>query len=95
MIRLVKVLLVLVPLVVALTLLSEHLDRVHNHGLVGALLVLPLLLGYLGYMITTGDMHGWQPGPIGYAGRVALVSVFNILFWSLVFFRLTKSRHRA
>ena len=47
------------------------------------------------YILVTGDIHGWKPGPIGFDGRVAVVSISNTLIWALVVWFLTKRTRQA
>ena len=89
-----KTLLVVLPLVIGLTLFNEYLDGRDYHGFFSVPLVLPLLPGYLVYIITTGDIHGWRPGPIGVSGRIIVSGVANALFWTFILARLLK-RSRA
>ena len=90
-----KILSWLAPVAVGLTLLMEYADRLPNPPFWGSLVALPLLPGYLIYVLTTGDIHGWHPGPIGIGGRVAVVSTFNTLIWALLVWRLTKRTRQA
>jgi hypothetical protein len=92
--RRVKVVSVVALVVIALTLLSENIPDSLFIGPIdiAALICLPLLPGYIVYIIVTGDIHGWQPGPIGYGGRVAVSSFFNVLFWLPIVFRLRKRK---
>ena len=89
-----KTLLVVLPLVIGLTLFNEYLDGRDYHGVFSVPFVLPLLPGYLVYIITTGDIHGWRPGPIGVSGRIIVSGVANALFWTFILARLLK-RSRA
>ena len=89
-----KTLLVTLPLVIGLTLFNEYLDGRDYHGVFSMPLALPLLPGYLVYIITTGDIHGWRPGPIGVSGRIIVSGVANALFLTFVLARLLK-RSRA
>ena len=89
-----KTLLVVLPLVIGLTLFNEYLDGRDYHGVFSVPLVLLLLPGYLVYIITTGDIHGWRPGPIGVSGRIIVSGVANALFWTFILARLLK-RSRA
>ena len=89
-----KTLLVTLPLVIGLTLFNEYLDGRDYHGVFSMPLALPLLPGYLVYIITTGDIHGWRPGPIGVSGRIIVSGVANALFWTFILARLLK-RSRA
>ena len=91
---LLRTLLIVLPLVIALTSLNEYLDGMDYHGIFSMPLALPLLPGYLVYIITTGDIHGWRPGPIGVVGRVMVSGVANALFWSFILARLLR-RSRA
>jgi hypothetical protein len=78
-----------------LTLLMEHADRLPNSPFWSSLVVLPLLPGYLVYLLVTGDIHGWYPGPIGVGGRVTVVSTFSTLIWALLAWHLTKRTREA
>ena len=89
-----KTLLVVLPLVIGLTLFNEYLEGRDYHGVFSMPLVLPLLPGYLVYIITTGDIHGWRPGPIGVSERIIVSGVANALFWTFILARLLK-RSRA
>ena len=85
----------LAPEVVGFTLLIEYTDRLPNPPFWGSLVVVPLLPSYLVYVLVTGNIHGWYPGPIGVGGRVAVVSVFTTLVWALLVWRLTKRTGKA
>lgn len=48
--------------------------------------------GFIVYVLTTGDIHGWKPGPIGQAGRVIVTGLGAWVFWSLVAFAIYKAK---
>ena len=82
--------------VISLTVLTESLPTPTFIGPIDtSFLTLPLMPGYIVYIIITGDIHGSQPGPIGFGGRVAVSSFFNILFWLFVVFKLTKKKTKS
>jgi hypothetical protein len=31
--------------------------------------------GFIVYVLLTGDIHGWQPGPIGQGGRIVVTTL--------------------
>ena len=84
----------LAPLVLAFVLLSEYHKQIPPPFWV-SLITYPLLPGYMVYILVTGDIHGWKPGPIGFDGRVAVVSISNTLIWALVVWFLTKRTRQA
>jgi hypothetical protein len=43
-----------------------------------------LFPGFIIYIISTGDIHGWQPGPIGQLGRVIVTALGAWLCWSII-----------
>jgi hypothetical protein len=48
--------------------------------------------GFIVYVISTGDIHGWKPGPIGQAGRVVVTALGSWTFWSLLAFAIYKAK---
>jgi hypothetical protein len=48
--------------------------------------------GFIVYVISTGDIHGWQPGPIGKTGRVIVIALGSWAFWSLVALAIYKAK---
>jgi hypothetical protein len=67
-----------------LTLLLEYLESNEMHD---AWLTIPYLLivpGFIIYVIVTGDIHGWQPGPIGQEGRLIVTIVGSWVVWTLI-----------
>jgi hypothetical protein len=47
--------------------------------------------GFIVYVLTTGDIHGWKPGPIGLAGRVIVTALGSWTFWFLVALAIYKA----
>lgn len=49
---------------------------------------IPMMQGFIIYVLTTGDIHGWQPGPIGQVGRIGLCTLGSWMFWLPFIFRI-------
>ena len=64
-----------------------------DNGFVG-LLLLPSMPGFLIYVLLTGDIHGWQPGPIGQAGRIIVSTIGAWVFWTPLIYWIYKKRLR-
>jgi hypothetical protein len=63
-------------------------------GLVG-LLIIPSMPGFLVYVLVTGDIHGWQPGPIGQVGRIIVTTLGAWIFWTPLIYWIYKKRKRS
>lgn len=48
--------------------------------------------GFVVYVISTGDIHGWNSGPIGRVGRAIVTALGSWAFWSLVTFVIYKAK---
>lgn len=44
--------------------------------------IIPAMPGFIIYVLATGDIHGWQPGPIGQAGRIIVTTLGSWIFWT-------------
>jgi hypothetical protein len=56
------------------------------------LLIIPSMPGFIIYVLMTGDIHGWQPGPIGQAGRIIVTAVGSWIFWTPLIYWSYKRR---
>lgn len=77
-----------------LTTAGDILDTNNSDsGFVG-LMLLPSMPGFILYVLLTGDIHGWQPGPIGQAGRIIVTTVGAWMFWTPLIYWLYMRRMR-
>ncbi len=89
-----KLLLVLVSLTCilsSLTYLLEYLEANEQDAYLGFLWIL-VMPGFLLYVIVTGDIHGWQPGPIGQLGRVLVTGFGSAIFWTVIYYFIARRR---
>jgi hypothetical protein len=56
------------------------------------LFILPSTPGFIIYVLVTGDIHGWQPGPIGQAGRIIVTTLGSWIFWTPLIYLIYKRR---
>lgn len=59
----------------------------------GPLMILSMP-GFIIYVLVTGDIHGWQPGPIGQAGRIIVTTLGSWLFWTPLIYWIYRRRLR-
>jgi hypothetical protein len=64
------------------TTIGDILDTNNNESGLTGLLLIPSMPGFLIYVLVTGDIHGWQPGPIGQAGRIVVATLGSWIFWT-------------
>jgi hypothetical protein len=76
----------------ATTTIGDILDT-NDNGLAGLFLI-PSMPGYIFYVIVTGDIHGWQPGPIGQVGRIAVTTIGSWIFWTPLINWIIKKRRK-
>ncbi|MFC6998459.1 hypothetical protein [Rufibacter roseus] len=77
-----------------LTTTGDILDTNNNDsGFVG-LIVLPTIPGFILYVLVTGDIHGWQPGPIGQVGRIIVTTVGAWMFWTPLIYWIYKKKFK-
>lgn len=74
-----------------LTYILEYLERNEQDAYLGFLWIL-VMPGFVLYVLVTGDIHGWQPGPIGQLGRVLVTGFGSAIFWSLIYYFIAKRR---
>jgi hypothetical protein len=58
------------------------------------LFIIPSIPGFIIYVLVTGDIHGWQPGPIGQAGRIVVTTLGSWIFWTPVIYWIYKRRRK-
>jgi hypothetical protein len=56
------------------------------------LFIIPSMPGFIVYVLVTGDIHGWQPGPIGEAGRIIVTTLGSWIFWTPLIYWIYKRR---
>lgn len=71
----------------------EYLEKIEKDSYVAFLWIL-LMPGFILYVIVTGDIHGWQPGPIGQSGRVLVTGFGSATFWTTTWFFFAKRRSK-
>jgi hypothetical protein len=57
-----------------------------------ALFIFPSIPGFIVYVLVTADIHGWQPGPIGQAGRIIVTTLGSWIFWTPLIYWIYKRR---
>ena len=81
-------------LLTATTTTADILDTNHIESGFVLLLTLPSMPGFFIYVLVTGDIHGWQPGPIGQAGRIAVTTLGSWIFWTPVIYWIYKKARK-
>ena len=76
-----------------LTIILEYFETIDNEGFTG-LFYLLIMPGLILYVIVTGDIHGWQPGPIGVIGRLIVTILGSSIFWTLLAYLIFRRRKR-
>lgn len=56
------------------------------------LFIITSMPGFIIYVLVTGDIHGWTPGPIGQAGRIAVTTFGSWMFWTPLIYWIYKRR---
>lgn len=64
------------------TTIADILDTNHSDSPLLDALIIPSMPGFIIYVLLTGDIHGWQPGPIGQAGRIIVTTLGSWIFWT-------------
>jgi hypothetical protein len=77
-----------IGLSILLFLLSYLTDSAD--GGILAIFSLPLIPGFIIFVLTTGDIHGWQPGPVGEIGRILVIAIGSWFFWYPVLYLIIK-----
>jgi hypothetical protein len=74
------------------TTTADILDTNNNDSAFLGLLIIPSMPGFLIYVVVTGDIHGWQPGPIGQSGRIIVMTLGSWIFWTPLIYWIYKRR---
>ena len=85
--RFLKIAVVSVIILIPITLFVEES---HGHSSLASILSYFTVPGYFLYIIVTGDIHGWKPGPIGEGGRMAVAILGSTFFWTPVIYFLLR-----
>jgi len=76
------------------TSIGDILDTNNNESGLAGLFIIPSIPGFLVYVLVTGDIHGWQPGPIGQVGRIIVTTLGSWIFWTPLINWIYKRRNR-
>ena len=76
------------------TTTADILDTNHSESAFLGVLILPSMPGFVLYVLVTGDIHGWQPGPIGQAGRIIVTTLGSWIFWTPIVYWIYKRLKR-
>lgn len=74
------------------TTIADILDTNHSDSAFLGMLIIPSMPGFIIYVLVTGDIHGWQPGPIGQAGRIIVTTLGSWIFWTPLIYWIYKRR---
>ena len=80
-----KIVLITLAVLTPITILSDVMESKGDDALMG-IFMLPLMPGFIIYIIVTGDIHGWQPGPIGQWGRIIVTILGAWIFWTPIIY---------
>lgn len=86
--------LVILLVLTVTTSIGDILDTNHNESGLAGLFMIPSIPGFLVYVLVTGDIHGWQPGPIGQVGRIIVTALGSWIFWTPLINWMFKRRKR-
>ena len=89
-----KIALIVFLVLTPITIFSDMMD-IKGHDAVVGIFMVPLMPGYIIYILLTGDIHGWQPGPIGQSGRIIVTLIGSWLFWTPLIYWFTKKFKRT
>lgn len=64
------------------TIIADFLMQIIVKNAFLGVLLLPSMPGFILFVLVTGDIHGWQPGPIGQAGRIIVTTLGSWTFWT-------------
>ena len=88
-----KIALIVFLVLTPITILSDIMDSKGDDAVMGIFMV-PLMPGYLIYILVTGDIHGWQPGPIGQSGRIIVTIIGSWISWTPLIYWISKKFER-
>jgi hypothetical protein len=89
-----KIALIVFLVLTPITILSDIMDRKGDDAVM-AIFMVPLMPGYIIYVLVTGDIHGWQPGPIGQSGRIIVTIIGSWIFWTPLIYWINKKLKRT
>src|SRR4051794_10425853 len=72
------------------TTTADILDTNHSDSALVGVLIIPSMPGFILYVLVTGDIHGWQPGPIGQVGRIVVTTLGSWVFWTPLIYWIYK-----
>ena len=84
--------LVMLLILAITTTIADILDTNNSDSVFVGILIIPSMPGFLIYVLTTGDIHGWQPGPIGQSGRIIVCTLGAWIFWLPFAFMIYKRK---
>jgi hypothetical protein len=84
-----KIALIVFLVLTPITIFSDVMDSKGDDAVLGIFMV-PLMPGYIIYVLVTGDIHGWQPGPIGQSGRIIVTIIGSWIFWTPLIYWINK-----
>jgi hypothetical protein len=79
-------------IIALLTLLVLTITTTIADAFDSGLFIIPSMPGFIIYVLVTGDVHGWQPGPIGQAGRIIVTTLGSWIFWTPLIYWIYKRR---
>lgn len=89
-----KIAFIILGVITPIAVISYIMESKGDDTLMG-MFMLPLMPGFLVYVLVTGDIHGWQPGPIGQGGRIIVTILGSWIFWTpLVYWLCNRRRKR-
>ena len=86
--------LIVVLVLTPITIVSDLMDSKGDDSVMG-IFMLPLMPGYIIYVLLTGDIHGWQPGPMGQSGRIIVTIIGSWIFWTPLIYWIHKKFKRT
>jgi hypothetical protein len=79
-------------MIASLTLLVLTITTIIEDAFDLGLFIMPSMPGFIIYVLATGDIHGWQPGPIGKVGRIVVTMLGSWVFWTPLIYWIYKRR---
>jgi hypothetical protein len=76
-----KIAFITLGILASIAAVSDIMETDGDDSLMGTFLF-PLMPGIVVYILVTGDIHGWQPGPIGQVGRILVMVLGSWIFWT-------------
>jgi hypothetical protein len=89
-----KIAFIILGVLTPIAVISDIMESKGDDTLM-AMLMIPLMPGFLIYVLVTGDIHGSQPGPVGQGGWIIVTILGSWIFWTPLVYRLYKKRRRS